>query len=1691
MPLDHAHGSDRSSVSALCSRRLLALVVCAFFLASPLIAIIPSASSDPSPGINPDMTRTLSWNFSNPANYLTSNALVSGGCGKLQYNNETVLENTQAAYAQGVRRDNVDISTVRDSVILNQSNRTVYSVTIQPGFSTGMDTYLRQDQANTNYGNSNTINFDCRNTRQQRPILEFDLSTIPADAVVRNATLFLSLTNGRGNDFQFNIYALNTSWVETQATWSVASTGNPWTLGGSYNSFSFYRGVMDNSIGWHSFDITRLVDLWLGGGLQNYGMILVPDNGDNTNCLKNLVSSDELFSVTERPKLVVNYTRPSLAGTYESRAIGPGTNSLFTLASCWNTTYSGLTDDFNGSSLLPNWSWNNKPVAGGAGYDVGVTRSGWLHITGEGNRNLGSTTIGANYLYENVTGSFRSRTMVNTSFSANTMGAGILLVDDDMNWASFCLYGTRANATLIVQVTEFGVTTTIASLAWSNDTDAHLGLDRVNNTIWFNYSNDGVTWNLLTSYAPPLPFSKRMMLGVCVYSGNSPANPVADFDFFRVLPVGNPVSMEVSARLGNSTSLTDPSWEAWGAPLPLNMSSVLGRTAMYIQYRVALSTVVDWVSPQFSGFQCHYERYSSDGAIFTQDQAVSHLKRWLTITTTEQLLGGTISYSYSVDHGVTWTPILPGSNSIADTAPFMMVRAAIHTPDTLSSPKVDMIVAQYAVAPSSFYMVTPASVVAGEQFSFTLESKDESNSTIQHWTGNVDLRAMDESGASQATSDLAIKSAWISFMGSVIVTNEVYTVAETIRIMASADGAYGLSEPIVVLPAMLAAVNITPSVTTVPEFSDQHYMAMGYDVYGNPIQDLICDWTASPDIGTLNTTTGTYVSLATGAGRHEGYLTATNSSISGMLFIRVVPPMYPPVFTKSIPDQVKDEDFGTWTLNISTFVSDVEDKWIDMRWYTTNESLISVVGENKTGDMEIDFATKKDLWGTDVLQLVVVDSDGMSSSTTITIIINPINDAPTIDRISPLVVKHDVDYAYDFRYYVHDVDTPYENLSLRVDEASALYTSVRWLTIVFNYPLALNGTTQYVIVTVSDGELSASTVVIVTVTNDNVPDSQRLPDLTLNQGESRLGYFDLDKYFTDKDGDVLYYATGNQHVRVEIQSNHTVDFYAPRNWWGQEYVIFIATDPLGARAEEAMSVTVLHVNQPPTISGVPDLSVRFEDRYDFDLSPYVSDPDNPIDTLSITTNDTHIAVMGATISLFYPQSMNGSRMPVMITVSDGALTDSLTIHVTVCDDYPPYVRAPPNSPPDHSFLEDAETPYPVLASLENFFGDNAGSDVLTFYAFTSSPNVTATAVQIVPANWSITFDADPDYNGNSNLTIRAMDPDGGIAECTVSLEVIPVPDAPKLKILPRNRTIYEGTQIAIDLSRNVTDPDIEDTQFVFQAISEYVPSYIKMTGSVLVLEFKDFLGSAEKSRTFNVTIRVTDPSGLQDSDVLTITVVKAPKEKVAENPWLYVGMIAMGGTTFGLFMVALRRRKKPFVVRDMMLIHNDGFLISRLAHPGEGEIDQDILSGMLTAVLNFVEDSMGTGAESLKTFGFKEYQVVVSRGQKVFAAVVYEGDMPDEIDRPMKEFIHTVERVYRKKLANWTGDIETDFTGVEVLIQAFVKENSRHHKAGRGEGIWKTRLGRADARPKKVTVNNITQEKVDRREAMVEQEKGK
>ncbi|MFH1578528.1 MAG: DUF1349 domain-containing protein, partial [Thermoplasmatota archaeon] len=1282
-----------------------------------------------------------------------------------------------------------------------------------------------------------------------------------------------------------------------------------------------------------------------------------------------------------------------------------------------------------------------------SGGSVNFDRAGWLNVTGSQSTYRPNATTGCNFLHQNITGNFTAETTLQANFSSDSMGAGLMMMNDAITWLSIFTAGVQGSGRIVAEVSKGGTNFSLGSISWS-DTTAILRIERNGTTYQLLASTDGATWVTVGNYAPQYDFGLSVSLGPLVFSGGSTSQPVVEFDYVRILPAGQTTILEVSTRTGNSTLLTDPSWPVWSAPLGPNTGAFIGSAGRYIQYRVTLRTTCDWLSPTFSYFECHYERFATNGTITTSGVAPPSFQIWESMMVTQTLSAGDIEYLYSTDHGGSWTSLGSG-NSFALSIPVqtLMIRAELSTRDTSVTPSIDTIEVVYRISHAGFYVNAPATVVAGQLFSVYIEPKDTSNNTAT-WTGPVTLHAVDSSGAGGASSELAVTQASVPMGGQLTVATERYDVAETIRVLVSGGDASGISQSITVVPGPANLIMMEPNVTTLVENSSKVFTATVFDALGNNITGTSFTWHADAGLGSLNATTGSTVNLTTVETESSGYLSVSAAGLTASMFIFVSPLKQSPQIDPDIPVQIKPEDFGSWTIDLSPYISDNEDNLTQLRWYTLNETVVKVTGENRTGDLFMTFTTVQDMFGINLLELWVVDSDRMSSKATIRVEITPVNDPPKIDPIDPIVVRYDDPYQYNLAYYVRDVDASPEELTLWVDTQSAEFVHVTSLWLTFLYPERLNGTQQTVFLSVSDGEYVASTVIRVYVSDDQVPRTfGPLPDQVMYQGDVKRGAFDLDDYFSDPDGSNLYYTNGNTHVGVTIQLNHTVDFYAPNNWAGQEYIVFTAKDDKGARVESALNMKVLAVNQPPTISNVPDLVVRYGLRYDFDLSPYIGDLDDDIEALIVTAGDPHAWTIGTLLSMLYPSAMTGLKVPVNITVSDGLLSDWWTINVTISSDYPPELVM---AAPDHSFLEDNPIDYPVLGHLDDFFMDVDG-DSLTYGAFVSVKNITATVVA-TNGNWSIHFSQEENWNGLANLTFRATDGQGALAETTVVLKVLSVPDQPVLS-LPDSFTAIQGSRSLLELSKNVTDPDSVLADFRWVLDSEY-PEFMSIHGGIIVLDFpEDFLMDGERSRTITVTVSVTDQDNLISTDNMTIIVTRRVVA-TNQNPMLWLGLLGSAGTAAVVSAYAITRRRKPFVVQDMMLIHDDGFLIGRHASPHAGEVDEDILSGMLTAVLNFVEDSMSTTMNELKTFGFKEYQVLVSRGQKTFVAVVYEGDVPDSIEKPLTEFIETVERVYKKKLVNWSGDIETDFAGVEVLIQAFVKEHSKKGKA-KTSGIWK------------------------------------
>jgi len=399
--------------------------------------------------------------------------------------------------------------------------------------------------------------------------------------------------------------------------------------------------------------------------------------------------------------------------------------------------------------------------------------------------------------------------------------------------------------------------------------------------------------------------------------------------------------------------------------------------------------------------------------------------------------------------------------------------------------------------------------------------------------------------------------------------------------------------------------------------------------------------------------------------------------------VMVTPPSgnQAPTFTDVVPNQEKYEDCPPWALDLSGYGSDLEDSDSELRWYLTgeNESLYTVAGENMTNILI--FIPVPKAFGNDEVTLWLEDSNGSKTSQVLWINILPVNDPPYFYPQPPNLFVHyddpsmdeDDPHPFDYTFYVHDFDTPLEELSLTTSEPTVDsgegYAEVDGLKVAFHYPHNRLNDSILVTLTLSDGIHSAQTVILVTVTSEWVPELiGELPDILLEENSTVYNAFDLDDYFYDRDNDSLYFSSGYFNIRVDINEDNTVDMTALGQWTGSEYVTFRAEDPIGAIVEDTITVTVIPRNDGPIISGVPDIVVHFDHPYSFDLSPYISDLD--IWTSEPAYNIWIQPYNNLGIVLNYPESMIGMTIPMTIYVSDGIEIASQQIQLSVTDDFP-------------------------------------------------------------------------------------------------------------------------------------------------------------------------------------------------------------------------------------------------------------------------------------------------------------------------------------------------------------------------------------------------------------------------------------
>ena len=203
------------------------------------------------------------------------------------------------------------------------------------------------------------------------------------------------------------------------------------------------------------------------------------------------------------------------------------------------------------------------------------------------------------------------------------------------------------------------------------------------------------------------------------------------------------------------------------------------------------------------------------------------------------------------------------------------------------------------------------------------------------------------------------------------------------------------------------------------------------------------------------------------------------------------------------------------------------------------------------------------------------------------------------------------------------------------------------------------------------------------------------------------------------------------------------------------------------------------------------------------------------------------------------------------------------------------------------------------------------------------------------------------------------------------------------------------------------------------------------------LNFTDPLGSPLPSPPFrSAVVLVTGGGGVPPAgDVLVPSVIAIA--------------LAVGGLVAYRFLGNRTRT----VIDEVFLLHRDGLLIKHYTRRVRPDIDSDILSGMLIAVQNFVNESF-LGAEGLQKEGtldelrFGEFKMVIERGQWVVVAAVLTGDPTNRLKAEVGAAIRALEGKLGTALERWSGDMRA-VEGADRFMQDLI---GGKYRGARGKG---------------------------------------
>lgn len=312
-------------------------------------------------------------------------------------------------------------------------------LTIQPSCK---DTYLHEGDPDTNYGDfGSMILMDGANAG--RAIIEFDISDLPENATIDDATLSLMYADSGiftppDGKTAWAYKLTRTNWVELEATWNIYRTGNSWTsAGGDYVTSNPSGGstTFPSSDGWMNWNVKAIVEDAYDNDDPAEFLVRFATEGVTENSNPNLRASDYHLS-HQRPKLEIDYTEALSKPVVQTNAA--------TSVEATTATLNGEVDDDGGEDCEYRFAYRIKDGT-------------WNYTDWTGAKSTGQT------FYEDITGLDRATTYEFMARVRNT--------EHDSDWGFVLEFDTKAETPVAITKAAGDVGTTSATLNGEVDDD--------------------------------------------------------------------------------------------------------------------------------------------------------------------------------------------------------------------------------------------------------------------------------------------------------------------------------------------------------------------------------------------------------------------------------------------------------------------------------------------------------------------------------------------------------------------------------------------------------------------------------------------------------------------------------------------------------------------------------------------------------------------------------------------------------------------------------------------------------------------------------------------------------------------------------------------------------------------------------------------------------------------------------------------------------------------------------------------------------------------------------------------------------------------------------------------------------------------------------------------------------------------